>query len=335
MNVRILFFAPLFVPVLALSGCRPAVEQMYASSEQVQKLPAELQAVIAGALEEHCGTAARPKLLGDDAVALSHLVRGEAVYRKRCEQCHGFTGDGNGPQGCAQYPRLRDYRRGIFKFTSTPYGFKPRREDLLRTIERGVAGTSMPSFRLLPKSDREAVIDYVLVLTRRGELEQLLAGDADAEGELTPERMKDSIDLTVSRWHKAEMSIVYPVSPPPVFATEHVSAGKQAFLTKGCSKCHGEDGRGHSLENFSRRDVWGQPTRAADLTSGMLHGGQDPLDIYRRIYSGINGTPMPGFSSALEQEPETIWNLVAYVLYVSNRRRVGEIPDAGLLNPVR
>jgi mono/diheme cytochrome c family protein len=118
---------------------------------------------------------------------------------------------------------------------------------------------------------------------------------------------------------------------------ERVAAGREAFLTKGCSKCHGEDGRGHTKDNIGR-DIWGHATRAADLSSGMLRGGQEPMDIYRRILNGINGTPMPGFRGVLESEPDTIWNLVSYVLEVSGRRReetlrgVAEIP-AGLLKP--
>jgi hypothetical protein len=42
---------------------------------------------------------------------------------------------------------------------------------------------------------------------------------------------------------------------------------------------------------------------------------------------------MPGFKSALESEPETIWNLVSYVLSVSNRRREGTAIPAGLMKP--
>ena len=93
--------------------------------------------------------------------------------------------------------------------------------------------------------------------------------------------------------------------------------------------------RGMTEENLkaSLRDEWGNPTRAADLTSGMLRGGQQPLDIYRRIYGGINGTPMPGFGNQLSSEPETIWNLVAYVMSVSNRRRFGEAPPPGPMAP--
>jgi cytochrome c oxidase cbb3-type subunit 2 len=119
----------------------------------------------------------------------------------------------------------------------------------------------------------------------------------------------------------------------PVITADHVRAGKEAFLTKGCSKCHGDDGRGQTKENIGV-DSWGFPTKAADLTSGMLRGGTESLDIYRHIDSGINGTPMPSFRSSLQQEPETVWNLVAYVLYLSNERRNGAIPPAGILKPL-
>ncbi|MBI3860542.1 MAG: cytochrome c, partial [Planctomycetia bacterium] len=126
----------------------------------------------------------------------------------------------------------------------------------------------------------------------------------------------------------------HPLSAETKFTAEQVAAGKQAFLTRGCSKCHGEDGRGQTPDNLrgDLKDVWGHITIAADLTSGLLHGGRRPEDVYRRIFNGITGTPMPSFQAALASEPETFWNLVSYVLYVSNRRRAGEIPDAGLMS---
>jgi hypothetical protein len=93
----------------------------------------------------------------------------------------------------------------------------------------------------------------------------------------------------------------------------------------GCIKCHGVDGRG-ATEGEIRKDSWGYVTKAADITSGMLHGGVEPLDIYRRIHSGINGTPMPEFSLVAKKDPELIWDLTAYVIYLSNVRRSGKTP---------
>jgi mono/diheme cytochrome c family protein len=202
----------------------------------------------------------------------------------------------------------------------------------MAVLDRGVVGTSMPNFRLLPKQEIEAVVDYVIVLAQRGELEYQLAIEAEASEELDPEYVPEVVEVVGTRWDDATHSLTQPLTPEPELTEERIALGRAAFLSKGCNKCHGDDGRGHTKDNIGK-DSWGFSTRAADLTSGMLHGGQEPIDIYRRIMNGINGTPMPGFKSALESEPETIWNLVSYVLSVSNRRREGTAIPAGLMKP--
>ncbi len=330
---------------LSATGCERSELPEWGASEQSSKLSAELRTVVDSAVRREAGTALEPRFVGlalpsagaDRRRQQLHFKFGQSVYLQRCVQCHGMVGAGDGPVAASLYPRPRDYTKGVFKFTSTSYGSKPRRDDLVQTLMRGVAGTSMPSFRLLPKRDIEAVVDYVLVLSRRGELEFLLASEAEAAEELEAETVEDYVDTVKGRWAEAGSIPTQPLTPQPELTAERAAAGREAFLTKGCSKCHGEDGRGHTKDNIGR-DVWGHATRAADLTSGMLRGGQEPIDIYRRILNGINGTPMPGFRGALESEPETLWNLVSYVLEISGRRReetlrgVAELP-AGLLKP--
>ena len=195
----------------------------------------------------------------------------------------------------------------------------------------------MPSFALLSDAELEAVIDYVLVLTHRGELENALIleaefvleeeGDDEKETkELQNEYIADLVDNIVKKWQDAEGATVFPVTTQPRFTAEHVERGYHAFLSVGCHKCHGADGRGASdSEDF--KDGWNYRTKAADITSGMLHGGDEPLDVYRRIHSGINGTPMPKFSAALKANPDTLWDLTAYVMYLANDRRRGKSVD--------
>lgn len=364
-SLRNWFTRGLFVLVpFLVTGCQRQSELEYSSSAEVLQLDPELQSEVQKVLLEKSGTPSKTKMVGydyyvppskEESEKLSKeerqkisaeakeklskdremqgkLALGAAVYNKRCVQCHGVTGDGNGPAAEFMFPRPRDYRKGIFKFTTTPYGSKPRRSDLVSTVKRGIKGTSMPSFKLLPKEELDAVVDYVLALTHRGELEEALAYEVEAEEELDPDIVPDLIEEIDESWDEAEVSEVHPLTIQPEFTAEHVDRGRKAFAEKGCVKCHGEDGRGQTKGNIGT-DGWSFPTQAADLTSGMLHGGQNPIDVYRRIISGINGTPMPGFKSVLESEPETIWDLVAFVLYVSNERRRGEIPPAGLVNP--
>jgi mono/diheme cytochrome c family protein len=315
----------------ACAGCQRSPELQFVSSELVKQLSQPLQEQIENQLTQSCGTPANPKLLGDETMPRDHLLRGAAVYQQRCMACHGVTGDGAGPAAEYMNPRPRDYRRGIFKFTSTPYGAKPRREDLLRTVRRGAKGTSMPSFALLPDEDIEAVVDYVLALTHRGELEVLLALEAETEDEIAPQRVPELIKEITDQWNEANSQVVLPLTKMPPYSPESIELGKQAFLSEvaGCVKCHGPDGRAAITENVEEfKDAWGHQTRAADLTSGMFHGGDRPDDIYRRIYAGINGTPMPSYDQKLSAQPETFWHLVHFVKSVSGERRRAVVEQA-------
>lgn len=288
----------------------------------VAEFPEELQQQIQESLTEYCGSTADPKLLGDNQVSRAHLLHGQAVYTKNCAPCHGATGDGAGEAAIYLNPRPRDYRKGVFKFTSTPFGARPVRDDLVRTVRNGAIGTAMPKFSLLADEDIQAVVDYVLVLTHRGELEYMLLREADAQGEIDRNKVAILVKRILDRWASARSQVVTPVSPFIPYSDESAKIGEKAFLTDiaGCSKCHGNDGRGLVIPN-AQTEPGAPPVRSADLTSSMFHGGNRPIDIYRRIYSGITGTPMPGFGSQFKDDPATIWRLVHYVQYVSGARR--------------
>jgi mono/diheme cytochrome c family protein len=99
-------------------------------------------------------------------------VRG--LYREHCAHCHGITGDGAGPTAAFLNPYPRDYRKGWFKFKSTPIGIRPTHDDLKRIVLDGIPGTAMPSFKLLPDLEVEALVHYVKYLSIRGETERAL-----------------------------------------------------------------------------------------------------------------------------------------------------------------
>lgn len=322
--------------VLALAGCSKPPEANFVYRKEVLDLPAGPRKSIETTLTTYYGSPARPTFRQpriDDAgqvelvdradpadasrpIEPSQLEHGRQVYAARCAGCHGTSGDGAGPAAAYLNPKPRDYRLGRYKFTSTPYGAKPRRADLIRTIRRGAKGTSMPAFPWMTDEDLQAVVDYVIMLSHRGELENALAligqeyGDEEA---IEAEEIAGLAEQIAESWNTAGDQIVVPVSMRPPFDQASYELGYQAFTTKGCSKCHGADGRGYTQENVGK-DAWGNIVRAADLTSGMLHGGRRPVDVYRRIHSGINGTPMPAFGPSLTEEPDTIWHLVHFVL---------------------
>jgi mono/diheme cytochrome c family protein len=194
----------------------------------------------------------------------------------------------------------------------------------------------MPSFPWMTDQDLEAVVDYVINLSLRGQVESYVAQvaeDYDEDEEIELVEFTDAMDLATSRWKLAETQVVRAVSAEPANDEYSVRLGRETFLKANCYKCHGEDAKGQidwlSPEFLEAQknappgekieinyDVWGFPAPAADITAGMLHGGRRPLDIYRRIYTGINGTPMPAFGEVYAKDPDSIWHMVHYILHI-------------------
>ena len=150
-----------------------------------------------------------------DPLRLQHRAE---VYRARCAGCHRTVGRwGRGSREYLQ-PKPRNYHPGVFKFTSTPYGRKPARQDLVRTIRRGAKGTSMPAFPWMSQEDLNAVIDYVMVLSERGELEKYMARTAaeyDEEETIEQAVFDEGLDFIRNSWADAENMIVHPVTAEP------------------------------------------------------------------------------------------------------------------------
>jgi mono/diheme cytochrome c family protein len=106
------------------------------------------------------------------------------IYRENCAQCHGITGHGRGATSATFNPYPRDFRMGLFKFKSTPKGSMPTRDDLRRTIVNGIKGVGMPEFKIVVKDDQEdleSMVEYVIFLSIRGQLERRLMLDASTE----------------------------------------------------------------------------------------------------------------------------------------------------------
>ena len=62
-------------------------------------------------------------------------------------------------------------------------------------------------------------------------------------------------------------------------------------------------------------DAEGLPTRPRDLTLGIFKGHHDPKSIYRRLWLGMPGSPMP---ASQQLTPEQVGDLVQFVLSLSN-----------------
>lgn len=343
-------------------GCSQQVELAFTPREELKDFPAKHQQQIAEALNKYFGTPRFPKFLEPapedkqpadakepllvEKIDRLHLQHGREVYTRQCAGCHGTSGDGKGPAATYLDPPPRDYRLGRFKFTSTPRGAKPRREDLTRIIRHGAKGTSMPTFRFIAQDDLDAVIDYVMLLSSRGEVELRLMRIAETqlgeEDNIEPSLVAEQVQLIAQSWANADTRIVRPLTPQPQYTQESIDAGAKAFVQLNCYKCHGRDGRGNKQFDVGKDD-WGRTAYAADLTTGMLHGGRRPVDIYRRIYSGINATPMPAFAQpdagkgeTETQRSETIWHLAHFITSIVEGKRLPvDIIDAEIKEQIQ
>jgi mono/diheme cytochrome c family protein len=329
----------------ALEGRRTALEKRI--KETTQRMAVVGPALLA-ILEDLFGQPAKPKVDVEDAdehrLDAKTLSDGARLYRRHCLHCHGLTGDGRGPTGPWVNPHPRDYRIGKFKFTSSsePVGTrKARREDLLRTLQHGIEGTSMPSFALLDREQElEPLVSYVIHLSLRGQVEvEVLttflgkdAGDADAEA--VKDRARDKLLGSVSEtgrpipglwdnWKATEKKAIpvgpaaaYTGKPPDALSKaqetelkKSISRGYAQFTTGDakCRQCHNDFGRA----NDYKYDDWGLVGRPANLTTGLYRGGRRPLDLYYRIHAGINGSAMTSFGSALS--PDDIWDIINFL----------------------
>lgn len=297
------------------------------------------------------------KVVGIQSITLigTALQNGRDLYHRHCVHCHGVAGDGQGPTAPYLTPRPRDYRKGIFKFTSTGTGVKAARDDIYRTVKLGIPGTYMPSFMLLPDHEVKALVEYVRWLSMRGEFEgvlvALLEGDFSADAVKGQSRdevrnafdkflieNRESLELAslqdiAGSWVQADLdeSVIKPKAQRTPSTDQSVLVGRKLFMDpkKGnCFSCHGETGRGDGPSTESRNevpgrpgekqlglaDIWGSSIKPRNLRQGIFRGGRRPVDIYRRIHSGIKGTPMQAFGTTLNDDE--IWSLVNYVLSI-------------------
>ncbi len=96
-----------------------------------------------------------------------------------------------------------------------------------------------------------------------------------------------------------------------------IEKGRKGYQTLQCFKCHGQAGRGDGPSAPTQKDANNWPIRPADLTQPWyFNGGGTVEDIYRRLRTGLDGTPMPSFSDALDAKvvsDEDLWGIAYYV----------------------
>lgn len=236
------------------------------------------------------------------------LARGQEVYDRWCAACHGVEGDGLGPAAAWMLPRPRDFTRGLYQIRTTPGGDIPTDADIMQIIDEGMPGTTMPGWEdQLSRQDREAVLAYVKGFYPA--FETLPA----------PEPLE--------------------FGGAPGASQERLEEGRAFYESIECWQCHGDAGRGDGPSAPELEDDWGHPIRAVDLTSNwQFNGGGTVEDIYRRLNTGLDGTPMPAFQDLVGSgfmTDDQLWNLSLYVrsLAPEDRPQVREVIRADQVAP--
>lgn len=231
--------------------------------------------------------------------------QGRGLYRQHCAHCHGIAGNGAGPTALFLNPYPRDFRKGTFKFKSTPKGFKPTEADLRRTIIEGIPGTAMPSFKLLDQGELEALIDYVKYLSIRGEVERELLlislDELDYQDDPTGSQrelrnaLEDVLARVVDSWKQASSQVTPVPARPDIYDQRSpnynqdeflasVQRGRKLYFGAGeCARCHGSSQLGDG--ETTNYDEW--------TTEFFPDLAKDPGLLKTKLpeYLGLGGLP--------------------------------------------
>ena len=237
---------------------------------------------------------------------------GRRVYDDRCWFCHGEDGDGEGPVAPYLWPRPRDFTAASYMFRTTESGELPTDEDLFRTISLGLPGTAMPSWQsVLTAEERWQVVEYI----------KTFAADLFEDEAFDP------------------YSYIVEPGEPPGRSRDALLAGQRLYDEADCWECHGNAARGEGGGGADLRDDRDFPIVAANLHAGWkFKGGSSPEEIYLRLTTGLDGTPMPSYAETLTDTER--WLLAYYVssldrgesatgggrVVIEARRVEGEVP---------
>ena len=147
-----------------------------------------------------------------------------------------------------------------------------------------------------------------------------------------PAAVEETASFLADAWTRADEpdTVIVPSVQRVADSPESRERGRLLYMSDKtkCYTCHGMTGRGDgsatedrwpkpgSTEKYDKpglHDEWGFPLKPRNLTLGQYRGGRRPVDIFRRMYAGIKGTPMPAFGGTALKDEE-IWDLVNFVM---------------------
>lgn len=241
-----------------------------------------------------------PQAVNSSSVTDSN-TRGRELFEKQCASCHGNEGFGDGVGAYLLRPHPRDFSSAKFRIVTT-VNHVPSKDDLFKTISRGMPGTSMPPWDHLSEEDRMVLVDYVLYLAKEGKIKRIMDGSKT--------KTREKAEKTADRKLEPGTKIQLPDKIPATM--ENIVRGRRLYVAR-CASCHGMQGDGNGRDDLKDDD--GYPIMPRDFTAGVFKGGAQVDEIAYRIVAGVPATPMPSFNELTGPE---LWALVYYVQSLTN-----------------
>ena len=173
------------------------------------------------------------------------------TYKALCERCHGEKGDGEGKVAWYLDPSPRDLTKAAFMNS------KPR-ERFVASIQEGVAGTSMPSWKNALKPEQvNGVLGYVLTTFTK-----------EPARELKPRNVPDTNPVATS--------------------AASIKHGEEIFLER-CTGCHGRKADGKGPNSL---DITPKPR---NLRNSAFVASVNDRRLFDSMLYGVQGTAMPSW----------------------------------------
>jgi mono/diheme cytochrome c family protein len=178
-------------------------------------------------------------------------LTGAALYKEACQRCHGEKGDGLGQIAIYLDPSPRDLTKTAFMNS------KPR-ERFKKSIQEGVAGTSMPPWgKVMSEAQVDGLLDYI---------------------EATFVKAK----------RPAQKTRKIPETNPVAMNKASVDRGEGIFVQR-CSGCHGRKGDGKGPNSL---DILPRPR---NLRNAQFVNSVDDKRLFESVLYGVQGTAMPAW----------------------------------------
>jgi mono/diheme cytochrome c family protein len=173
------------------------------------------------------------------------------TYKTICQRCHGEKGDGQGKVAWYLDPAPRDLTKAAFMTSKS-------RERFVNSIQEGIPGTSMPSWKNVLKGEQvNGVLSYVLATFTR-----------EPFREIKPRNVPD---------HN-----------PVASSAASIHHGEEVFLDR-CTGCHGRkaDGKGPNSLDIS--------PKPRNLRNSAFVASIPDRRIFDSVLYGVQGTAMPSW----------------------------------------